>query len=59
MDAAASELRGMNAAYERCVKKAVIAMFIKSRLKNDRASLFAYFILLVRKTRVADKAKKL
>jgi len=32
--AVASELRGMDAAYERCVKKVVIAIFSKEEIKK-------------------------
>ncbi len=44
MDAVASELRGMDAAYERCVKKAVIYSDQKTIWGDFLLVLFSLFV---------------
>jgi hypothetical protein len=54
MDAVASELRGMDAAYERCVKKAVIY----SDQKTIGASFFWFcFLCSYKENEHADRAE--
>jgi len=57
--AVASSFRDMDVAYERCVKMTVIAMFIKSRLKNKlgRFSFGSVFFRSYKENELADRAK--